>query len=47
MITLPSALALIAKLTARFRFAAAATWLRWLVMFTGVAVAVTGCKMMG
>ena len=38
--------ALCVRLIARFRLASAVAWFRSLVIFIGVAVAVSSCKMM-
>jgi hypothetical protein len=46
MLTIHSARALRARLNAKFGFGPPAMWFRWLVMFTGIAVVVSGCKMM-
>jgi hypothetical protein len=46
MSTVNALRALCTRLITSFRLASAATWLRSLVIFIGVAVAVTSCKMM-
>jgi hypothetical protein len=46
MFTVNALPALCARLIARFRLASAVAWLRSLVIFIGVAAAVSSCKMM-
>jgi hypothetical protein len=46
MSTISAARDLCTRLIARLDLSSAVTWFRWLVIFTGVAVAATSCKMM-